>query len=176
SVVPPDPCAPDPVYAMCRSPMAPARIVGSAAALFNPPGGTISGLETSSRWHAASSVPAPASNAARPHRRRERRSSGPIMSCRMAIMALSSRSEGDVDACDEVPHGRLCQKISRREIVLAGLVQLGIDPVVFRPRSQVTADDREAEILGAQHVRPAGGRKEREGHLAPLRECPILDI
>src|SRR5436309_11334990 len=95
------------------------------------------------------------------------------MSCSLAIMALSSRSEGDVDACDEVPHGRLRQKIGRREIVLARLVQLGIDPLVFRPRSQVAADDCEAEILGAQHVRPAGWRKEREGHLADVREWRV---
>ena len=43
STVPPEPSAPDPVYARAKSPIAPARIVGSTVLSFRLPGGTISG-------------------------------------------------------------------------------------------------------------------------------------
>src|SRR5467141_199358 len=111
---------------MCRSPIAPARTEGSAAALLRPSGGTMSGFETSNKWQLVSSIPAPANDAALTHTRRERRSRGPIMSCRMAIMA-PSRSKGDVDAADEIAHRRLGQEIGCREVVLPGFVQLGVE-------------------------------------------------
>src|SRR5258706_371596 len=131
---------------MCRSPITPARIVGSAAALLRPSGGTMSGFETSSRWQLVSNIPAPASDAALTHTRRERRSRGPIMSCRMAIMA-PSRSEGDVDAADEVANRRLGEEIGRREVVLAGFVQPRIAPLVLRPGGRPGADRGRPEQL-----------------------------
>src|SRR5205809_978149 len=160
---------------MCRSPIAPARIEGSAAALLSPPGGTMSGFETSSKWQLVSSTPAPASDAALTHTRRERRSRGPIMSCRMAIMA-PSRSEGDVDAADEVAHRRLRQEIGRGEVVLTGLVQLGVDTLVFRPRGEIASHHRKAQVAGAEELRPARRSEIRHRDLTQLGEGAILDV
>src|SRR6267154_1058033 len=160
---------------MCRSPMTPARIVGSAAALLSPCGGTMSGFDTSNKRQLASSIPAPASDAALTHTRRERRSRGPIMSCRMAIMA-PSRSEGDVDAADEVAHRRLGEEIGRREVVLAGFVQLRIDPLVLRPGGQIPPHHRKAQVAGAEELRPAGGSEIRNRDFAQLGEAAILDV
>src|SRR6266478_2306715 len=160
---------------MCRSPIAPARIEGSAAALLSPPGGTMSGFETSSKWQLVSSIPALASDAALTHTRRERRSRGPIMSCRMAIMA-PSRSEGDVDAADEVANRRLGQEVRRREIVLPGFVQFRINAWVLRPGSQIPSDDRKAQVTGAEKLRPAGWSNVRNGDLPQLGEATILDV
>src|SRR5438046_5303719 len=139
---------------MCRSPIAPARIEGSAAALLSCSGGTMSGFETSSKWQLVSSIPAPASDAALTHTRRERRSRGPIMSCRMAIMA-PSRSEGDVDAADEVAHRRLRQEIGRGEVVLTGLVQLGVETLVFRPSGEIACHHGKDQGTGADELNRA---------------------
>src|SRR6266576_3158645 len=159
STVPLDPSAPEPAYAIVKSPMAPARSVGSAAASFRLSGGTISGSETRS----GSLHPVSGSTMIAAHRV-SRRNRSPFSS--RVVMAVSSGSEGDVDPGEEIPHRRLSQEISRVEVRLACVVQLGIYASVLRPSREVPAGQREGQRAGPEPRRPSAGREVGQRQLA----------
>src|SRR5213078_5006312 len=119
STVPPEPSAPDPVYARAKSPIAPARIVGSTDLSFRLPGATMSGSCTFS-------------GSLHPVNGKARASTARRASFNALFMVVALASEGQVDPGDEVPHRRLGQKVGRVEIRLAGVVQLGIDAQIGR--------------------------------------------
>src|SRR5437667_4691342 len=161
STVPPEPSAPDPVYARAKSPIAPARIVGNTDLLFRLPGGTTSGSCTLR----GSLHPVTGSASAASRR-----------SCDALFIVGSLASEGQVDPGDEVPHRRLGQELGRVEVRLAGVVQLGIDTAVVGPRRQVTPRDRDAERARADMARDVGRREVGEGQLPQLHEARFLEV
>src|SRR2546421_9246203 len=128
--------------------MAPARTVASADAPPSRSMGTTSGLEMSSRWH-PTTASAVASSASR---------TGSAV-CRLCIvMAPSSGSKGDVLAPDPLSDGGLGQEVGGREVVLASLVQLGVQAAVARPGVKVVAGNGEAHRAGAGFLPPAAAR------------------
>src|SRR5213080_61022 len=163
STVPPEPSAPDPVYARAKSPIAPARIVGSTDLSFRLPGATMSGSCTFS-------------GSLHPVNGKARASTARRASFNALFMVVALASEGQVDPGDEVPHRRLGQELGRVEVRLAGVVQLGIDAAVVGPRRQVTPRDRDAERARAEMSRDAGRREVGERQLAQLHEARFLEV
>src|SRR5438270_4998271 len=147
--------------------MAPARTVASADAPPSRSIGTTSGLEMSSRWHpsTASAVETSASR------------TGSAV-CRLCIvMAPSSGSKGDVHAPDPLADRGLGQEVGRREVVvLARLVQLGVQAAVARPRMEVVAGNGEAHRAGIDLLRPGGRRVIGNRDFAQLDVVGILDV
>src|SRR5437667_3384506 len=161
STVPPEPSAPDPVYARAKSPIAPARIVGNTDLLFRLPGGTTSGSCTLR----GSLHPVTGSASAASRR-----------SCDALFIVGSLASEGQVDPGDEVPHRRLGQELGRVEVRLAGVVQLGIDAAVVGPRRQVTPRDGDAERARPDMPCDLGRREVGERQLPQLDEARFLEV
>src|SRR5713226_699721 len=155
--------------------MAPARMVGSAEAVARLPGWMISGCATSRVWQAVASATAAASSAAG-RTRLALQPRGIACSIKKVVMARCLGSEGEVDARQEIPHRRLREKVGRREVDLARLVQFGVDSLVVRPGGEVAAREREAQCGAGDPPGPLVRGIERHGHLAQFDETAILDV
>src|SRR6266704_3190269 len=86
------------------------------------------------------------------------------------------RSEGDVDAADEVPHRWLGKEVRRREVVLAGFVELRIHALVVRPGGEVTTCDAETKCRSTELPRPLVRGHVRNRHLSELSEASVFDV
>src|SRR5207244_3349697 len=84
------------------------------------------------------------------------------------------RSEGHVDAADEVAHRRLGQKVGHTVVELADGVQLGVGALVVRPGHQVATGHGEAQAAGADAGCPLRGSEIRHRNLAQLHEPSVL--
>src|SRR5512135_2679244 len=85
----------------------------------------------------------------------------PSLIRKVRVMVVSLRSEGEVGAHDERPHGRLGQEVTDAKAVqarLPQLVQLGVDAGVVGPGMQVPSRDADARVLRAERAGPGIGQ------------------
>src|SRR5690349_1753652 len=89
---------------------------------------------------------------------------------------LDPRLEADVQTRQEVPYRRLRKEIGGREVVLARLVQLRVEPLVIRPRRQVAARERQSHRTATDLLCPFVWCIHAHRDLAQLHKAAVLDV